>query len=52
MKTRKHLSASGLFSQVRSGFEKVKDHRVGNVKIDLADALMSVLEGSISVGFR
>jgi hypothetical protein len=41
MKTRKHLSASGLFRLVRSGFEKVADYRIGDVKIDLADALMS-----------
>lgn len=41
MKIRKHLSASGLFRLVRSGFEKVKDRRIGDVKIALADALMS-----------
>ncbi len=41
MKTRKHLSASGLFHLVRSGFEKVTDYRIGDVKIDLADALTS-----------
>jgi hypothetical protein len=41
MKIRKHLSASGLFALVRSGFEKVIDHRTGDVKIALADALMS-----------
>ena len=41
MKLRKHLSASGLFRLVRSGFEKVVDHRSGKVKIALADALMS-----------
>lgn len=41
MKIRKHLSASGLFRLIRSGFEKVKDHRVGDIKITLADALMS-----------
>lgn len=41
MKTRKHLSASGLFGLVRSGFEKIPDQRTGNVKITLGDALMS-----------
>jgi len=41
MKIRKHLSASGLFDLVYSGFEKVTDHRIGDVKIALTDALMS-----------
>ena len=41
MKMRKHLSASGLFRLVRSGFEKVMDHRTGDVEIALADALTS-----------
>ena len=41
MKMRKHLSASGLFRLVRSGFEKVTDHRTGDVEIALADALTS-----------
>lgn len=41
MKIRKHLSASGLFRLVRSGFEKVPDHRAANVQISLTDALMS-----------
>lgn len=41
MKIRKHLSASGLFRLVRSGFEKVRDHRAANVQISLTDALMS-----------
>ena len=41
MKIRKHLSASGLFALVRSRFEKVTDHRTGDVEIALADALMS-----------
>ena len=42
MKTRKRLSASGLFSVLRTGFEKISDHRaVEMVKISLADTLMS-----------
>lgn len=41
MKVRKHLSASGLFKLARSGFERVTDHRLGDVKISLADALTS-----------
>jgi len=42
MKIRKHLSASGLFKLLRSGFEKIKDHRAAElVKISLADSLMS-----------
>ena len=41
MKTRKHLSASGLFRLVRQGFARVKDVRADNTKISLRDALMS-----------
>lgn len=42
MKTRKRLSASGLFSVLRAGFEKISDHRaVQMVKISLTDTLMS-----------
>lgn len=41
MKLRKHLSASGLFRLLRSGFEKVRDHRQGEVRVSLADTLMS-----------
>lgn len=42
MKIRKHLSASGLFELLRTGFEKIKDHRTAElVDIPLADALMS-----------
>ena len=41
MKTRKHLSASGLFRLVRQGFARVKDVRAENTKISLRDALMS-----------
>jgi len=38
---RKNLNADALFSLVRSGFEKIKDHRSNNTKISLPDALMS-----------
>jgi hypothetical protein len=41
MKTRKNLSANGLFKRVKEGFEKVKEHRKGDVKIGLADTLMA-----------
>lgn len=42
MKIRKHLSASGLFKLLRTGFEKIADHRAAElVKISLADSLMS-----------
>lgn len=40
-KTRKNLSASGLFKLVHSGLEQIKDIRADNQKISLADALMS-----------
>jgi len=35
------LDADALFSLVRSGFEKIKNHRSNNIKIPLANALMS-----------
>ena len=35
------LSASHLIKTVRSGFEKIPDHRAANAKISLTDALMS-----------
>jgi len=41
MKTRKYLSADGLFELVRQGFQKTEDHRPMNVEIPLVDALMS-----------
>ena len=41
IKPRKHLSADVLFELVRLGFEKIKDHRLSDVKISMADALMS-----------
>jgi hypothetical protein len=41
IKLRKHLNADTLFATVRSGFEKIQDHRNSNATIPLADALMS-----------
>jgi hypothetical protein len=41
MKTRKHLSASGLFRLGRNGLKKVTDHRTENITISMTDALMS-----------
>jgi len=42
MKIRKHLSASGLFKLLHSGFEEIEDHRAEElVKTSLADTLMS-----------
>ncbi|MDI6795201.1 MAG: hypothetical protein QME81_20445, partial [bacterium] len=41
VKLRKQLNADALFEVVRSGFEKIEDHRSTDVKISLADALMS-----------
>jgi hypothetical protein len=41
MKTRKHLSADGLFRLIRQQFGKIEDHRPKNVIIPLGDALMS-----------
>lgn len=38
---RKHLHADALFQQIRSESEKIQDHRTGDVKISLSDALMS-----------
>lgn len=43
MKIRKHLTADGLFSHMREGMAKIKDHRPMNVVIPLVDALMSGL---------
>jgi len=43
MKLRKHLTADGLFSDIREGMAKIKDHRPLNVVIPLVDALMSGL---------
>ena len=41
IKLRQNLNADALFSQVRSGFEKIPDHRSKNSTISLPDALMS-----------
>ena len=41
MKTRKHLSANGLYKKVKTGFGEVEEHRTNQVKISLPDALMS-----------
>jgi hypothetical protein len=41
MKISRELSASSLLQVVRTGFERIPDHRAANAKIDLPDALMS-----------
>ena len=41
MKTRKHVSANGLLKRVRAGFDRIKEHRAGQINIILSDALMS-----------
>jgi len=41
IKLRNDLNADALFSQVRSGFEKIPDHRSKNSTISLSDALIS-----------
>ena len=41
MKIRKHLSASGLYKLVRTGFAKITDSRTSADTISLPDALMS-----------
>ena len=41
MKPSGDLSASHLFQVIRTGFERIADHRAANAKIDLPDALMS-----------
>jgi len=41
IKLRKNLNVDALFSLVRSGFKKIKDPRLNNIKISLSDALMS-----------
>ena len=41
MMTRKKLSANGLLKQVMRSFRKVQEHRVGEIKITLADTLMA-----------
>lgn len=41
MKIRKDLSASGLFERVRQNFARIEDHRTGQAKVSLTDALMA-----------
>jgi len=41
MKARKHLSGDGLIKLTRKEFRKIKEHRIMNIEIGLADALMS-----------
>ena len=41
IKLRRHLNADALFGTMRTGFNKITDHRKGNVEIKLADVLMS-----------
>jgi hypothetical protein len=40
---RQHLSADGLFQLIRSGVERIADHRRPAAPLSLADALMSAL---------
>lgn len=40
-RVRKHLSADALYALLRSGFEKIPDHRAREGTVSLADALMS-----------
>jgi len=49
IKLRNDLNADILFSQVRSGFEKIPDHRSKNITISLPDALMSGFATAIPV---
>lgn len=41
IKMRKHLNADTLFNSMRTGFDKISDHRPGNPNIPITDALMS-----------
>jgi len=41
IKLRKHLNADALFSTMKTGFDKIEDHRPGNIQHSLGDALMS-----------
>lgn len=41
IKLRKHLNADALLHTMKTGFDKIKDHRPGNVQHSLGDALMS-----------
>jgi len=40
-KLRKHLNADALFTTMKTGFDKIEDHRPGNIQHSLGDALMS-----------
>ena len=41
IKLRKHLNADALFAAMHTGFDKIKDHRPGNVQHSLGDTLMA-----------
>jgi hypothetical protein len=41
IKLRKHLNSDALLSTVKTGFEKIEDHRPGTVQHSLSDALMA-----------
>ena len=41
IKLRKHLNSDALFSTMKTGFEKIEDHRPGNVQHSLGDTLMA-----------
>lgn len=41
IKLRKHLNADALLSTMKIGFEKIEDHRPGNVQHSLGDTLMA-----------
>ena len=41
VRLRKHLNADALFATMRAGFNKINDHRPGEVQHSLADTLMS-----------
>lgn len=41
IKLRKHLNADALFTTMKTGFDKIADHRSGNVQHSLGDTLMS-----------
>ncbi len=41
IRLRKHLNADALFTAMKTGFDKIKDHRSGNIQHSLGDTLMS-----------
>lgn len=41
IKLRKHLNGDALFTTMKTGFDKIEDHRPGNVQHSLGDTLMS-----------